>query len=64
LVGKGRRWRGNESRWFDAFLVGVLAVDMVVEGTLAILDRLRRVARHVGQDEPVRRPKPQRRESA
>ena len=61
---RGHRWVGSESPWFDAFLVGVLLVDMVIEGTLAIVDRIRRVARGVRQDGSIQRPESQRRESA
>jgi hypothetical protein len=51
---RGHRWTGSESPWFDVFLVGVLMVDMVVEGVLAIVDRIRRVAGY-GRDDPVLR---------
>jgi hypothetical protein len=50
---RGHRWTGRESPWFDVFVVVVLVVDIVVEGMLAILDRLRRVARHAARDDLI-----------
>jgi hypothetical protein len=50
---RGHRWLGSEPRWFDAFLVVILLVDMVIEGTLAILGRVRHVARRVRRDDPM-----------
>lgn len=54
------RWIGNESPWFDVFVVGILLVDMVIEGALAIVDLIRRVR----EDNPIQRPESPRRESA
>ena len=61
---RGHEWIGSESPWFDAFLVGILVVDMVFEATLAIVDRIRRGARNIQRDDPVHRPKSHGRGSA
>lgn len=60
---RGHRWSGTESPWFDAFLVGVLVVDVAVEGSLRIVDGTRRVVgdirqvgvRHRPRAEPLER---------
>ena len=60
---RGHRWSGTESPWFDVFLVGVLVVDVAVEGFLRIVDGIRRVVgdnrqagvRHRPRAEPLER---------
>jgi hypothetical protein len=61
---RGHRWLGSEPPWFDAFLVVILLADMVIEGTLAIVGRIRHVARRARRDDPIQRPERQQRESA
>jgi hypothetical protein len=61
---RGHEWIGSESPWFDALLVGILVVDIVLEATLAIVDRIRRGARNISRDGPVHPPNSHRRESA
>jgi hypothetical protein len=46
-----QRWTGSGSVWFDVMLIGALLIDMVVEISLAVADRIRRAARHVSQSD-------------